>query len=211
MDTSTAGLDAEELLHVALAAGLEGRHDRAIALLKQSWALDPSNAATLYCLGAEHAQIGLYERAMSEMERAIEMQPELDMARLQLGMLCLTCGHPDRGEAALKHLVDRDESDALGHFARGLVALVHDNLQNSIRSLEQGLGLNVSNEPLNYDMARLLESLKAGLGSTTGSPAPMGGGLGSGGAGDPEGQSEAGAGASGNLWMSSYRKAGAGR
>lgn len=211
MDISTDALDADELLHLALAAGLEGRHDRAITLLKQSWAIDPGNAVTLYCLGAEHAQIGLYERAMSEMERAVEMNPALDTARLQLGLLCMTCGYPDRGEAALKPLVDRDDTDALGHFARGLIALAHDELQQCMRSLEQGIGLNMENEPLNHDMARLLESVRAGVAGAGAQPAEPAALTAPGTAANSAAPGEPAAEPTSNLWMSSYRKAGGSR
>lgn len=210
MDTHTQHLDGEELFHLALAAGMEGQHEKAISLLKQAWSQDPRNALILYCLGAEHAQIGMYERAMAEMERAIEMEPALDTARLQLGLLCFTCGLPERGEAALQALLDRPEDDCMGHFARGLTALAHDDLPGCQRAVEQGMRLNTANGPLNDDMARLMAAVQENVTQAQAQLPPAGPGtpgLVREGAENERMQPDTGD----NLWMSSYRKVGSGR
>ena len=92
MDLQTEDLDAEELLHLAIQASQADRHDQAITYLKRAQAKAPENANIAYFLGAEHAQIGLYQRAMEEMAQALELNPALHTARFQLGLLYLTSG-----------------------------------------------------------------------------------------------------------------------
>jgi tetratricopeptide (TPR) repeat protein len=208
METHTQHLDSEELFHLAMAAGLEGQHEKAISLLKQAWAQDPRDPMILYCLGAEHAQIGMHERAMAEMERAIEMAPALDTARIQLALLCFAHALLERGEACLQPLLERQEADCMGHFARGLVALGHDDLLGCRQAVERGITLNVTNAALNDDMVRLLEAIHEDAGQTEAPHArPVALALPQ----EPPASDPAPSQAADNLWMSSYRKVGSGR
>ena len=100
----SAELDAEELLHLAIAASDRDQPERAIELLKRAIAADPSDARAHHLLGAEHAQLGLFDRAAEEMQRAIELDPQLDAARFQLGLLQLSSRQPQSAEATWQAL-----------------------------------------------------------------------------------------------------------
>ena len=111
MATMTSRLDSNELLHLAIAASRKDDHEKAIGHLKQALELAPDNARVHYFLGAEHAQIGLYERAMEGIE-ASDVAIEVSTAGLRKPVgeiyparefleLCLEVGRPD-GSGELK-------------------------------------------------------------------------------------------------------------
>ncbi|HEX9810946.1 MAG TPA: tetratricopeptide repeat protein, partial [Burkholderiales bacterium] len=123
---STPNLDDEELLHLALNASSENRHEEAISYLKQALNLAPANAKAHYMLGAEHAQIGLYDRATEEMAAAVKLDPDLVTAHFQLGLLHITSGRAKEAEDAWKPLDRLDREHPLHLFKTGLLHLARD-------------------------------------------------------------------------------------
>ena len=55
---------------------------------------DPGNAELRYLLGAELAQRREYPEAVAQMRTALDIDPKLHFARLQLGLLYLTMSQP---------------------------------------------------------------------------------------------------------------------
>ncbi|MBC7381184.1 MAG: hypothetical protein H7346_27615 [Burkholderiaceae bacterium] len=164
-------LDEDELLHLAMHASGQDRHDLAIGYLKQIVHRNPRNAIATYLLGAEHAQIGLYPRAMEEMQRAVDMAPTLYAARLQLGLLYLTSAMVEESVATLAPLQDLGDENFYSCFSQGLQHLIRDEFADCRHWLQKGMGLNDENLALNGDMQRILDALPAeaaaGVGSTT--------------------------------------------
>jgi len=159
--TSTAGkLDTDELLHLAWAAGDKGETDRAIALLKQAAEEAPNDARCHYLLGAEYAQIGMYERAIAQMQAAIELDPELHAARFQLGLLQLTSRDADAAQATWAPLEMLGPRHAFTLFKTGLAHLAKDEFAACVQCLQQGIAANDFNAPLNTDMQRILAQVE---------------------------------------------------
>jgi len=159
--TSERVLDDVELVHLALHAMRNERHDEALNLLKRTVHTYPGNANAHYLLGAEHAQIGLYDRAIEEMAEAVRLDPALAAAHFQLGLLHLTGGRPREAEAAWKPLDELAAHDALRLFKSGLLHLTRDEFAECITNLEAGIANNRLNEALNDDMRRVLSDLQA--------------------------------------------------
>lgn len=157
---STSTLDDDELLHLALHASREHRHDQAMAYLKRAIQAFPDSAKAHYLLGAEHAQIGLYERAIDEMSEAIRLDPSLTVAQFQLGLLQLTTGHLREAELAWEPLDQLQRNDPFYLFKSGLLHLMRDEVTECIQSLERGIANNAVNEALNDDMRRVLDDLQ---------------------------------------------------
>jgi tetratricopeptide (TPR) repeat protein len=153
------GLDTEELLHLAWAAGDQGQPDRAIALLKQAVGEAPTDARCHYLLGAEYAQIGMYERAMTQMQEALQLDPELHAARFQLGLLQLTSRNVDAAQEAWGPLDMLGPRHAYALFKTGLLHLARDEFADAARCLQDGLVANDFNTPLNTDMQRMLDAV----------------------------------------------------
>src|ERR1044071_3503357 len=113
---SAANLDQEELVHLATEASGQQRHGDAIEYLKQSLAKS-KNFKALYLLAAEHAQIGLTERAIGEFQQALELQPGMSAARFQLGLLFLCNARADEALDAWKPLEKAAAGDPYAVFA----------------------------------------------------------------------------------------------
>jgi len=88
----TTCIDNEERLHLALRASFDGDHHTAILHLKELLKDEPEHAEALYLLAIQHAELGLFDRAIAEMQRAVHLQPDLESARFQLGLLLMERG-----------------------------------------------------------------------------------------------------------------------
>jgi len=157
---STPNLDDEELLHLALNASSENRHEEAISYLKQALNLAPANAKAHYMLGAEHAQIGLYDRATEEMAAAVKLDPDLVTAHFQLGLLHITSGRAKEAEDAWKPLDRLDREHPLHLFKTGLLHLARDEFAECGQCLRRGMAANQVNPALNTDMERVLKEVE---------------------------------------------------
>jgi tetratricopeptide (TPR) repeat protein len=163
MTSATAGsvdLDESELLHLVLHAMDEGRHDESMRLLKRTLNAFPGSAQAHYLLGAEHAQIGMYDRAVTEMAEAVRLDPTLAAAHFQLGLLHITAGRVREAQAAWLPLDRLPTDDPLRLFKSGMLHLVHDELALSAQELRAGIEGNKLNEALNNDMRRLLADIE---------------------------------------------------
>ncbi len=130
--------------------------------LRAAIARDPGNAELRYLLGAELAQRREYPEAVAQMRTALDLNPKLHFARLQLGLLYLTMAQPDDSLAVWAPLEELEENAALKAFKRGLEALIRDDFSSCIGFLQQGIDLNKQNATLNDDMSQLIERVRDG-------------------------------------------------
>jgi tetratricopeptide (TPR) repeat protein len=159
MTDKISRLDADELLHLAMAAAKQDRHEDAIGYLKRAIEMDPNHAKAYYFLAAEHAQIGLYDRAVEEMEKSVQLDPSLHTAHFQLGLLHLSSGRASEAIAAWRPLDQLGESNPLFLFKQGLECLAKDEFGACREYLTKGIALNVANPDLNADMQRVINEL----------------------------------------------------
>jgi predicted Zn-dependent protease len=152
---------AQALLGSAIAALQAGDGERALTLLQDSLAANPLNPWAHYLLGAEYAQRQRYGDAVLHFTTAVEQDPSLAAARLQLGLLWLSLGNAEAAAAPLQPLASLDEGDPLRHFARALLSLCRDDLGSASAELRHGLRLDNRNAPLAADMQRLLAAIDA--------------------------------------------------
>jgi tetratricopeptide (TPR) repeat protein len=157
--TTLSMLDQSELLQLSLEASKTGEAGAAIAYLKEAVSRADATGVAHFLLGAEYAQIKLYDRAVNEMEAALALDPALSIARLQLGLLWLTSGVADRATQVFEPLAELPASDALRHFGGGLIALIKDQFDEATRQLQAGIALNLSNDALNIDMQRMVDEI----------------------------------------------------
>lgn len=156
-------LDADELLHLALEAMERNDNKDALTLLKQSVIKDPGNGQAKYLLGAVYAQIGMYDRAVSEMSRAVELLPELYPAHFQLGLLYMTSGKVEKAKNAWLPLENLDSEHPFQLFKQGLEHLVEDDFESCISFLKRGIDRNRMYASLNDDMVKVINSAQQAL------------------------------------------------
>jgi tetratricopeptide (TPR) repeat protein len=133
-----------------------------ISRLRAAIVRDPGNAELRYLLGAELAERREYPEAVLQMRSALDIDPKLHFARLQLGLLYLTMSQPTNSLEIWKPLEDLDENAALKAFKRGLEALIRDDFGACIGFLQQGISLNKQNATLNDDMSQLIDRVRDG-------------------------------------------------
>ncbi|MCW8931135.1 MAG: tetratricopeptide repeat protein [Gammaproteobacteria bacterium] len=153
-------LDADELLHFAIRASQNNESEKAILYLKHAIQQDPENAKLHYFLGAQHAEIGMYDRAIKEITKAIELEPTLDMARFQLGLLYATSANIDEAKQAWATFDELDKEHPLYLFKTGLLHLANNEFSDAESNLKKGIELNSFNPDLNADMQRILNELQ---------------------------------------------------
>lgn len=164
-------LDADELLHLALAATDQDRPDDSINYLKKGLEIAPNDGRLYYLLGAVHAELGMYDRAIEEMGKAVELAPGLNTAHFQLGLLHLTSGNVPAADAAWKPLDDVGLEDPLRLFKTGLLHLVRDEFEKCVDHLRRGIERNTMNEQLNHDMQRVIGEAEKVLRQRSSTPA----------------------------------------
>jgi len=156
-------LDAEELLFLALQAMQQDRDEEAISCLKRGLVLEPDNGILHHLLGAMYAQLGMIDRAVDEMTRAVTCAPELHMARFQLGLLYFTSANLDAADQAWEPLSALPADNPLFLFRAGLLHLARDEFAQCVATLRHGLEINTEYPSLNEDMRMLAEKAEEAM------------------------------------------------
>lgn len=167
MTNTPSLLDPDELLHLAINAAGRDAHGDAIEYLKQALQCDPEHANARYLLGAEYAQIAMYDRAVEEMQRALVAAPDLHIARFQLGLLQITAGDAAQAAQSWQALEALGDGHPLFQFTRGLLCMANGDFASCQAHLNKGIALNRDNPALNADMQRMLEQLPVGAAAET--------------------------------------------
>jgi tetratricopeptide (TPR) repeat protein len=152
-----------ELMHVALHANQQGRTRDAIESLKQILERDADDAKAIYMLAALHAEIGMTDQAVTEMTRAVELDPTLITAHFQLGLLHYLAARYEEAAIAWQALDETIELKCLYLFKSGLLALVEGQYEDGIQLVESGIENNQFNEALNNDMRRIVDGVRGRL------------------------------------------------
>ena len=144
--------DAVEALQADDAKGL-----RRIAELLGEY---PRDARLHFLRGSVLASLQRYNDAHTAMVAAVELQPDFDIARFQLGFLELTSGDATAAVVTWQPLEDLAADDPLRLFARGLLFLIRDDFTQSIDTLRRGMSLNRDNPNLNSDMQMIVDKIE---------------------------------------------------
>ncbi len=151
-------LDNDELLRLSLSAIEANRDAEAISMLKEIVARQPDHFHAIYLLAAQHAQIGMFDRAESEFRAAVALVPDFPVARFQLGQLLALSGRADEAREILQPILEG--RDAIGAYSRAIIALAENRIDVGLREIDEGLALPQPIPALTNDMHRLLQSLR---------------------------------------------------
>lgn len=154
-------LDNEELLRLALDAINGNRDAEAVVMLKILLEREPGHVFGQYLLAAQHAQLGMFNRAEAGFRAAVKGAPDLAVARFQLGQLLVMKGEMAEAAAIMAPLVA--QPDALGAYARAMTAATVDDTPGALAELEAGLALPQEIPALAADMQRLHAQLQQTL------------------------------------------------
>jgi thioredoxin-like negative regulator of GroEL len=154
-------LDNDELLRLSLEAINTGRDPEAVVMLKTLLERDPQHVYGQYLLAAQHAQLGMMDRAEAGFRAVVAQSPEFPMARFQLAQLLLATSRPEEAKQQLAPLAGFPDGQALGGYARALLAAADDDVTETVSQLRAGLSWPQDIPALAMDMQHLLGSLVA--------------------------------------------------
>ncbi len=163
-------LDNDELLRIALDAINQDKHADAVSMLKTLLERDSKHVFGTYLLAAEHAQLGMMDRAEEGFVKTVALAPDFPMARFQLGQLYLVKGDAELARNLLAPLAQLPAGQALSFYAKGLIAAANENVNEAIVQLQAGLDCEQDIPALAQDMQRVLSNLHAMTGGGGSSP-----------------------------------------
>jgi tetratricopeptide (TPR) repeat protein len=166
--------DPDALMREAMAASQRHDSDTALALLARVSELAPSAAVPYLLTAGELAQMGRYDEAETAYVRAILLDPNLYIARFQLGLLQFTSGKVPMAMLTWQPLTTLGDEHPLSLIVRGFAELAQDNMSEAAGLFHAGMAANKDNEPLNRDIAMVLQRMAdAGGGGKPAEPAPL--------------------------------------
>jgi tetratricopeptide (TPR) repeat protein len=110
--------------------------------------------------GSLKASNGDFAGAALAMRRSLDIAPDYDLARFQLGFLHLTSGEPVAAQESWGPLFGLPQSSYLRTFVDGLCHMIRDEFPEAIAALEKGVALNTEIPAMNRDMELLLAELR---------------------------------------------------
>jgi len=152
-------LDNDELLRLTLDSINQERHADALSMLKVLLERDTEHAFGTYLLAAEHAQLGMMDRAEEGFKKAVMLAPDFPMARFQLGQLYLVKNELGLAKEMFAPIALLPEGLALTAYAKGLIAAANDDIAEAIAHLEAGLACEQEIAALAEDMQSMRSNL----------------------------------------------------
>ena len=92
------------------------------------------------------------------MAHALSLRPELNTARLQLGLLYVHLNDPDQARQTWLGATLSD--DAVSQYLRALTLLLDEKVQDARAAFEAGMEADEPSSPLHQDMLALYHSLE---------------------------------------------------
>ena len=144
----------QELVN-AIQSGANDEIERADRLLVEY----PEDGRLHFLRGSLLAGIGRSIEALSALRKAVELAPDMAIARFQLGFFLLTSGDAAEALSVWGPLALLPEGHYLRYFVGGLTHLIRDEFADSVRMLEEGIAANQENPALNGDMGLIIEQV----------------------------------------------------
>jgi tetratricopeptide (TPR) repeat protein len=156
-------LDPDKLFDLALQASQANDTQKSIGIIKTAIDQSPDDARMWYMLGTLYGDIGIYDKAVLNMEKALEIDPNYAIARFHLGLLHLMSGQQDKAEATWLPLNTLGETHYLTLFKMGLLKIVNNEIEQGIALIREGINRNHLVESLNKDMQTVIEHASLSL------------------------------------------------
>ena len=131
--------------------------DTAMDDITSAIAIHPEDARLHFLKGSLLIERGQHIEAHTSLKNAVVLDPNLHIARFQLGFFQLTSGESDAARETWQPLGDQlPEDHYMRSFLRGLLALIVDDFRTTITELQTGIAQNTENDPLNNDMSLII-------------------------------------------------------
>lgn len=142
-------------LVAAIQSGAKDEIERADRLLVEY----PEDGRLHFLRGSLLAGIGRSIEALSALRKAVELAPDMAIARFQLGFFLLTSGDPAEALSVWGPLAMLPDGHYLRFFVGGLTHLIRDEFTDAVRVLEEGIAANDENPALSSDMRLIIDQV----------------------------------------------------
>ncbi len=153
-------LSEKELFFIALRELQDGQHGPGMTHLKELLEINPDNVDGHFLLGAEYAQLAMYDEAVNHLSTALDLQPSLNIARFQLGLVNLAVGEFQNVRTTLEPILVSCEGQYLEKFAKGILFCIENKSEEAITSIREGIVSNNENPSLNKDMEGVITAIE---------------------------------------------------
>lgn len=131
----------------------------------------PEDGRLHFLYGSTLIGLGRMIEAHQSLSRAVQLAPDLPIARFQLGLFQLTSGEASDALETFGRLDQLPDGHYLRKFVDGLRCLIRDDFAGTVENLRQGITLNRENAPLNNDMQMIIDRALPYIGSRPADPA----------------------------------------
>ena len=156
-------LDAEEYFHLALHASASGDHHTCMTYIEEVLQREPQNARAIYLLAVQHAELGLTQRAIAGIKSALSIDPDLEIARFQLGLLLMFDQNNAQQAKSYLERLGGSKNRALRAYSQAMIAIADNEPVLARQKLAIGLAESAHDSPLSALMRRLFERMPNGI------------------------------------------------
>ena len=147
-----------ERLNQALVIVEEDGH-AGLAALEGLLAEYPDDPQLHFLGGSVLAGLGRFDEAQVALAMAVEIAPDFEIARFQLGLMRLTSGNLDGAMTTWAPLQALADDHPLRLFSEGLLQMADDAFVAAGEKIRAGLARNHENPVLNRDMQMVLDAM----------------------------------------------------
>lgn len=155
----TTNIASDEEIQAMIAAIEEGGEDDLLEI-DRVLTLHPNDPRLHFMRGSILAGRQEIVPAHEALSRAVEIAPDFDLARYQLGLLELTSGKSDTALQTWSPLLRLGKDAYLRRFVEGMVFLIRDEFEDAIGEFVAGIELNKDNEPMNSDIRLIMNQCR---------------------------------------------------
>ncbi len=132
-----------------------GDYDAAVGLLKQILAQRPDEALPHFELGYAYSELKRDAEAAAEYRRALELNPSLVAAHLNLGLILLA-SDPAAAVESFRRAATLAPAQPRPHYLAGQALERAGKLEDAIGEYNAGIGIAPQDQPLKFALARAL-------------------------------------------------------
>jgi tetratricopeptide (TPR) repeat protein len=155
-------LDAEEYFHLALHASTRGDLHACMSYLEEVLQREPQHARAIYLLAVQHAELGLTGRAITGIKRALSIEPDLEVARFQLGLMLLFDSRQSHEAKCYLERLCLSQDLVLRAYSEAMIAIVDNQPAVARQKLAVGLAEASPDSPLSTLMRSLFARMPNG-------------------------------------------------